>query len=64
MGNMLLTTTQLIERANANGIKFSRYTLQRWISAQAFPVIKSGNRIYIYWPHFLKFIKGDDDQDA
>lgn len=58
MEQKLLTTTQVLNRAKEQGISCNRYTLERWIAEGAFPVIRSGNRAYIYWPNFVNFVIG------
>ena len=64
MDNKLLTKTTLLKRAKSEGITVGRYTLTRWIKENAFPVIKSGNRVYIFWDNFVEFIKSGGDNNA
>lgn len=63
MDQQLLTTSETIKRAKDSGIRCSRYALNKWISEKAFPVTMSGNRAYIYWPHFIHFITGGHDDE-
>lgn len=64
MKNDLLTTTEIISRAQKMGIHCSMYTLKNWISSGELPSVKSGNRNLIYWPNFLRFVTGQESNES
>lgn len=56
----VVTVREAVQRAKADGIPVSEYTLRQWIRTGAVPVRKVGTKALLYYPNLIKYIQCDD----
>ena len=56
----VITIRQAVQRAKADGIPVSEYTLRRWIKTGAVPVRMIGQKALLYYPNLIKYIQCED----
>lgn len=59
----MLTIKQTVERAKAEGLPVSDYTLRRWIKAGFVPVRLAGMKNLIYYPNLVRYLQCVDGGD-
>lgn len=59
----MLTIKQTVERAKAEGLPVSDYTLRRWIKAGLVPVRHAGMKNLIYYPNLVRYLQCADGGD-
>ena len=57
------TIREAVQRAKADGLAISEYTLRSWIRAGAIPARKVGQKALIFYPNLVRFIQCDDGAD-
>ena len=63
----VLTIREAVQRAKAEGLPVSEYSLRYWIRSGAIPTRKVGQKALIYYPWVVRFIQcadGCDNQPA
>lgn len=56
----VLTIREAVERAKAEGMPISEYTLRRWIRTGEVPVRKVGNKNLIFYPNLIRYLQCED----
>ena len=59
----VLTIREAVQRAKAEGLPVTEYTLRQWIRIGAIPTRKVGQKALVYYPNIVKFIRCDDGCD-
>lgn len=59
----VLTIPEAVQRAKAEGIPVSAYSLRAWIRSGVIPVRKAGQKTLIYYPNLVRFIQCEDGAD-
>ena len=59
----VLTVRESVQRAKADGLTISEYTLRSWIRAGAIPTRKVGQKALIFYPNLVRFIQCNDGAD-
>lgn len=60
----MLTIKQTVERAKAEGIPISEFTLRRWVKTGIIPARTAGHSKYlIYYPNLERYLKCEDGGD-
>ena len=52
----VLTIPAAIERARAEGLPVTEYSLRAWVKSGAIPVRRIGRKSLIYWPNLRSFL--------
>lgn len=53
----ILTIRAAVARAKSEGFGVSEHALRQWIAQGLLPVHKSGNRVLIYYPNLIVFLR-------
>ena len=53
----VLTIREAVQRAKANGMPVSEYTLRRWIKSGAIPVRKVGQKVLLFYPNLIRYLQ-------
>ena len=59
----VLTIREAVQRAKADGLPISEYTLRRWIKTGAIPVRNVGSKALLFYPNLLRFLRCEDGSD-
>ena len=60
----VLTITQAVERAKADGLTVSEYALRRWVKQGKIPVRRVGaGKQLLFYPQLVRFLTCEDGGD-
>lgn len=59
----VLTIREAVQRAKADGLPVSEYTLRQWVKTGAVPVRKAGSKMLLYYPRLVEFLTCADGGD-
>ena len=59
----VLTIREAVQRAKADGMPISEYTLRHWVRAGYLPVRKVGHKVLLYYPNLIRYLKCEDGED-
>lgn len=59
----VLTIREATERAKAEGLPVSEYTLRRWVRTGEIPVRKTGTKMLIFYPNLVRYLQCADSGD-
>ena len=59
----VVTIREAVQRAKADGIPVSEYTLRQWIRTGAIPVRKAGAKILLFYPNLVSYLRCEDGSD-
>lgn len=59
----VLTIREAVQRAKADGLPVSEYTLRQWVRTGAVPTRKAGTRALIFYPNLVSFLCCENGQD-
>lgn len=59
----ILTIRETVQRAKADGLPISEYSLRSWIRTGAVPTRKVGQKALIFYPNLVRFIQCNDGAD-
>ena len=59
----VVTIREAVQRAKADGLAVTEYTLRRWIKAGAIPVRTAGNKALLFYPDLVRFLQCEDGAD-
>lgn len=51
----VVTVSEALARARADGIPISEYSLRRWLKTNQIPCRMAGTKTLIYYPHIIEF---------
>ena len=60
----ILTIREAVQRAKADGMPVSEYTLRQWIRAGAIPVRKVGQKVLLFYPNLIRYLQCEDSKPA
>jgi len=56
MPNMV-SIREAVQRAKADGMPISEYTLRQWVRIGAVPVRKVGQKALLYYPNLIRYLQ-------
>ncbi len=59
----VLTIREAVQRAKADGIPVSEYTLRQWVKTGAIPTRKVGKKALLFYPILVRFLQCEDGCD-
>ena len=59
----VVTIRDAVQRAKADGLPVSEYSLRAWIRNGAIPVRKVGSKCLLFYPHLERYLKCEDGCD-
>ena len=59
----VVTVREAVQRAKADGLPVTEYTLRRWIKTGAIPVRNVGNKALLFYPNLVRFLQCEDGSD-
>lgn len=59
----VVTIREAVQRAKADGIPVSEYTLRLWVKNGAIPVRKVGQKVLLYYPNLVRYLQCEDGKD-
>lgn len=59
----VVTVREAVQRAKAEGLPVTEYTLRRWIKTGAIPVRNVGSKALLFYPNLVRFLQCEDGAD-
>ena len=59
----VMTIREAVQRAKAEGLPITEFTLRRWIKTGAIPVRTVGSKALLYYPNLVAFLRCDNGAD-
>ena len=59
----VVTVREAVQRAKADGLPVTEYTLRRWIKTGAVPVRSVGSKALLFYPNLVRFLQCEDGAD-
>lgn len=59
----VLTIREAVQRAKADGMPISEYTLRQWVRIGAIPTRKVGQKVLLFYPNLIKYLQCEDGCD-
>ena len=59
----VVTVRGAVQRAKADGLPVTEYTLRRWIKTGAIPVRNVGSKALLFYPNLVRFLQCEDGAD-
>lgn len=59
----VLSVREAVQRAKAEGMPISEYTLRRIIKSGEVPVRQAGSKVLIYYPNLVRYLTCEDGCD-
>ena len=59
----VVTVREAVQRAKADGLPVTEYTLRRWIKTGAIPVRNVGSKALLFYPNLVRFLQCADGAD-
>ena len=59
----VVTVREAVQRAKADGLPVTEYTLRRWIKTGAIPVRSVGSESLLFYPNLVRFLQCEDGAD-
>lgn len=53
----VLTIREAVQRAKADGMPVSEYTLRQWVKSGAIPVRKVGQKVLLFYPNLIRYLQ-------
>ena len=61
----VMTIRNAVQRAKADGLPVSEYTLRQWVKTGAVPTRKVGKKALLFYPNLVKYLQcGEDNAPA
>lgn len=61
--NNVMTIREAVQRAKADGLPVSEYTLRHWVKIGAVPTRKVGQKALLFYPNLVRFLQCEDGAD-
>ena len=61
--NNVVTIREAVQRAKADGLPVSEYTLRHWVRIGAVPTRKVGQKALLFYPNLVRFLQCKDGAD-
>jgi hypothetical protein len=59
----VLTIREAVQRAKADGLPVSEYTLRQWVRTGAIPTRKVGQKALLFYPNLVRYLQCEDGAD-
>ena len=59
----VVTIREAVQRAKADGMDISEYSLRHWVRTGAVPTRKVGQKALIFYPNLVRFLRCEDGAD-
>lgn len=59
----VLTIREAVERAKADGLPVSEYTLRQWVKTGAVPARWVGQKALLFYPNLVRYLQCEDGGD-
>ena len=59
----VVTVREAVQRAKADGLPVTEYTLRRWIKTGVIPVRNIGSKVLIFYPNLVRYLQCEDGSD-
>lgn len=59
----VLTIREAVQRAKADGLPISEYTLRQWVRTGAIPTRKVGQKVLLFYPNLVRYLQCEDGCD-
>lgn len=59
----VVTVREAVQKAKADGLPVTEYTLRRWIKTGAIPVRNTGSKALLFYPNLVRFLQCLDGAD-
>lgn len=59
----VLTIRETVQRARADGLPISEYTLRQWVRTGAIPTRKIGQKALLFYPNLVRYLQCEDGCD-
>ena len=59
----VVTVREAVQRAKADGLSVSEYSIRRWIKTGAIPVRNVGTKALLFYPNLVRFLQCEDGAD-
>lgn len=59
----VVTIREAVQRAKADGLPISEYTLRQWVRTGAIPTRKVGQKALLFYPNLVRYLQCDDGAD-
>lgn len=59
----VVTIRKAVQRAKADGLPVSEYTLRQWIRTGAIPTRKVGQKALLFYPNLVRYLQCEDGCD-
>lgn len=53
----ICTIREAVQRSKSDGMPVSEYTLRRWVKSGVVPVRKVGQKVLLYYPNLVRYLK-------
>lgn len=59
----VLTIREAVQRAKADGLPISEYSLRTWVRNGTIPTRKVGQKALLFYPNLVRYLKCEDGAD-
>ena len=59
----VVTIREAVQRAKADGLPISEYTLRHWVRTGAVPTRKVGQKALLFYPNLVRYLQCEDGAD-
>lgn len=59
----VVTIREAVQRAKADGLPISEYTLRHWVRTGAIPTRKVGQKALLFYPNLVRYLQCEDGAD-
>lgn len=59
----VVTIREAVQRAKADGMPISEYTLRQWVKTGAVPTRKVGQKALLFYPNLVRYLQCEDGAD-
>lgn len=59
----VLTIREAVQRAKADGLPVSEYTLRQWVRTGVIPSRKAGTKTLLFYPNLVRYLQCEDGAD-
>lgn len=59
----VLTIREAVQRAKADGLPISEYSLRLWVRTGAVPTRKVGQKALLFYPNLVRYLQCEDSAD-
>ena len=59
----VVTVREAVQRAKADGLPVTEFSLRRWIKTGAIPVRNVGSKALLFYPNLVRFLQCEDGAD-